>query len=126
MRAAYVDTSVIAAIAFDEPEAAAALARLEEFDLLVASDLLDAELRAALRREGAAPDPALTARLSWLLPDRPLRVEIDHVLQHGPVRGADCWHLAVALYLIGSPNDLTFLTLDQRQQRVAQAIGFAV
>lgn len=34
--------------------------------------------------------------------------------------------LATALYLAPDPSELTFLTLDQRQQRVAAALGFAI
>jgi predicted nucleic acid-binding protein len=125
MRVAYVDTSVLVAIAFDEPAGPAAAQRMQEFDVLAAGDLLDAELRATFRRAGATPDPGLTAALSWVIPDRPLRAEIDLVLRHQPLRGADCWHLAAALYLAGTPQSLTFLTLDERQRQAASAMGFA-
>jgi hypothetical protein len=39
-------------------------------------------------------------------------------------RGADCWHLATALYLSPDPSALTFLTLDLAQRHVAKALGF--
>ena len=45
MSVAYVDTSVLTAIAFDEPGAAALAGRLDEFTRLVSSNLLEAELR---------------------------------------------------------------------------------
>jgi uncharacterized protein with PIN domain len=49
---AYVDTSCLVAIAFDEPEAARTAARLRRFERLFSSNVLEAELRSALRREG--------------------------------------------------------------------------
>lgn len=99
--------------------------RLRAFDELVAANLLEAELGAAFQREGLA-EPVGPLPLSWVIPDRPLSAEIGRVLAAGPVRGADCWHLATALYLASDPSELTFLTLDQRQQRVAAALGFAI
>lgn len=126
MRLAYVDTSILVAIAFGESGATAATRRLKNFDALATADLLDAELRATFQREKAAYDPTLTAALSWVIPDRRLGEEIARVLDHGLLRGADCWHLAVALYLTGDPALATFLTLDQRQRDVAKALGFAV
>ena len=49
MSIAYVDTSVLTAIAFDEPGAAALARQLDEFARLISSNMLEAELRAALR-----------------------------------------------------------------------------
>ncbi len=46
-----VDTSVLAAIAFDEPGTTALAGRLDKFTRLVSSNLLEAELRAAPRNE---------------------------------------------------------------------------
>ena len=124
MKLAYVDTSCLVAVAFGEPGAAALARRLERFDVLVASDLLEAELRSAFAHEGVEPDPALLSGLSWVVPDRPLRAEIARVLAAGYVRGADCWHLASALYLAEHPAAMSFLTLDERQAAVAKALGF--
>ena len=126
MRIAYVDTSVLVAIGFNEPAGNTMADRLAGFDLVVAGDLLNAELLAAFRRADTAPDPALTAGFSWIIPDRSLRREIDLVLRHASLRGADCWHLAAALYLAETTRDLTFLTLDERQRQAAAAIGFAI
>lgn len=124
MKVAYVDTSVLLAIAFGERGSAAARRRLESFDLLVASNLLEAELRAALRREDAPSDAPLLNRVSWVSPVRPLSREITLVLGAGRLRGADSWHLACALYLSPSPRELSFLTLDTRQGVVAEKLGF--
>jgi predicted nucleic acid-binding protein len=124
VKVAYVDTSVLLAITFGEREGTAARRRLEHFDLLVASNLLEAELRAALHRENAPSDAPLLKRISWASPERPLSSEITVVLGSGHLRGADLWHLACALYLAPSPRELSFLTLDTRQGVVAEKLGF--
>lgn len=126
MRLAYVDTSVLVAIAFGESGATAMSRRLAQFDQLASADLLEAELRATFMREGVEFDAGQWGMLSWVIPTRRLDREMEQVLAHGLVRGADCWHLSVALYLAGDPTLITFLTLDQRQREVASAIGFAV
>jgi hypothetical protein len=112
------------AIAFGERGATALARRLAAFDELLASSLLEAELRAAFAREGIAEEPDALSAITWISPDRPLRSEIVRVLEAGYVRGADCWHLATALYLAPDPGELTFLTLDVRQRGVAEALGF--
>jgi uncharacterized protein with PIN domain len=124
MTIAYVDSSCLVAIAFGERGAKALSRRLEGFDELVASNLLEAELGAAFSREGIAPDRELFAALSWIVPDRPLHTEIARVLEAGYVRGAGCWHLAAALYLSEDPRAMAFVTLDERQGVVAGLLGF--
>jgi predicted nucleic acid-binding protein len=122
---AYVDTSCLVAIALEESGSAALRRRLVRFEELLASNLLEAELRAALRREDVSDEPELLGALSWVVPDRPLGAEIARVLSAGYVRGADCWHLATALYVSSEPGSLTFVTLDTRQRAVASKLGFA-
>ncbi len=124
MSAAYVDTSFLVAIALDERNATELARRLTTFERVAASPLLDAELRSTLRRESRPVDDALTQRVMWIVPDRSLSVEIDQVLDAGDVRGADCLHLASALYYSAEPSALTFLTLDTRQRAVAKSLGF--
>ena len=51
MSIAYVDTSALVAIAFEEPGGSQAGERLEGFSRLLSSNLLEAELRAAFARE---------------------------------------------------------------------------
>ena len=124
MRVAYVDTSCLVAMAFGERGGTAVARRLAGFEELVAANLLEAELRSVFVREGVEPDPGLWAPVSWVIPDRPLHQEIARVLAAGYVRGADCWHLATALFLAEDPGELTFLTLDERQRGVARGLGF--
>jgi predicted nucleic acid-binding protein len=125
MRLAYVDTSCLVAIAFAEAGATKVAGRLERMDRLFASNLLEAELRSALAREGLSSDPAeLLSGLTWVYPNRPLSGEFERIAVEGYVKGADLWHLACALFLAPEPKDLAFLTLDKRQEAVARKLGF--
>jgi len=121
---ACVDTSYLAAIALGERSAPRLARRLASFETLAASTLLEAELRSTLQRESRPMVEELIARISWILPDRSLGPEITRVLHTGYVRGADCLHLASALYVAPEPATVTFLTLDARQRSVARALGF--
>ena len=124
MSAAYVDTSVLAAIAFGERDGPPMARRLEEFSRRLASNLLEAELRAACARERLGLSDSLFANLTWVFPDRSLGPELDRVLNAGYLRCADLWHVACALYVTRTPGDIWFLTLDERQRRVAAELGF--
>ena len=126
MSTAYVDTSVLTAMAFDEPGAEALARRLEEFSDLFSSNLLEAELRAAFARENLVFRESAVAGIEWVLPDRPLEPEFAAVLKAGYLRGADLWHVATALYMSPRPGRLSFATLDARQSVVAEALGFPV
>jgi len=121
---AFVDTSYLVAIALGERGAGPVATRLKRFDELFASNLLEAELRATLTRERVAIDPDVLTWLDWVFPDRPLTQEISRVLAAGYLRGADAWHVACALHVSETPEDVTFLTLDRRQRAVARRLGF--
>jgi predicted nucleic acid-binding protein len=124
LTAAYVDTSCIVAAAFAEPSAARIVARLSRFDRVLSSPLLEAELWSALLREGREISDAFSSAIEFVVVDRPLSPEVVRVLDAGYVRGADCWHLATALYIAPDPSELTFVTLDDGQRKVAKALGF--
>ena len=126
MSVAYVDTSVLVALAFHEPDGPRMASRLPQFSRLLSSNLLDAELRAACSREACPYSESLVANLTWVLPDRPLASELATALTAGYLRGADLWHVASALYVAPSPGDLCFLTLDERQRSVAATLGFRI
>ena len=126
MNFAYVDTSVLVAIAFEERDGQRMARRLATFSGLLASNLLEAELRAACARENCSFADALLTELKWVFPDRSLGPELGEVLAAGYLRGADLWHLACALYVTTAPRDMAFLTLDQRQRLVAETLGFQV
>jgi predicted nucleic acid-binding protein len=124
MTRAYLDSSCLVGLAFGEGEATRWRKRLLGFDQLLSSNLLEAEVRAALLREGVAGGDELLTWVDWVLPSRPLSQEIQQVLGAGYLRGADLWHLATALYLSPYPGELPFLTLDGRQAEVARTLGF--
>jgi predicted nucleic acid-binding protein len=124
MRAAYVDSSCLVAIRFDEAGGRAMSARLESLDRIFSSNLLEAEFLAALAREHAENDNGLLDRLTWILPTRRLGAEIVRILRTGYLRGPDLWHLATALYMVEEPSELPFITLDARQREVAAVLGF--
>ncbi len=122
---AYVDTSCLVALALDEPGAAGLTARLRRFERLFSSNLLEAELRSVLLREGFGQDiPALLADITWVFPNRPLTGEFEQITAAGYLKGADLWHLACALFLRPEAKDLAFVTLDRRQREVAAELGF--
>jgi len=124
MSVAYLDTSCMVAIAFDETGSRELAERLSTFPRLVSSNLLEAEMRSALSREKVEEDCGpLLSWIGWVYPDRPLTVEYREILTQGHVRGADLWHLACALFLAKRLRGLAFITLDQRQRELAEAVG---
>ena len=126
MSVAYVDTSALVAVAFDEPEGSTIAGHLNECSRLLASNLLEADLRAVFARERLDFADSLIAGIDWVLPDRPLAPEMSAVLESGHLRGADLWHVATALYAAPEPGQIAFITGDERQQSVAAALGFLV
>lgn len=124
MSVAYVDTSVLTAIVFDEPKAESYARRLDDFDRLISSNLLEAELRAAFAREDLSFQESAVAGIEWILPDRRLTPEFGVALEAGYLRGADLWHIATALYVSHETGGLSFATLDARQSSVAEKLGF--
>ena len=124
MSFAYVDTSWLIAILFGETGWKELADQLDTVDGLYSSNLLEAELRSAVSREGVAMDPAALSAVRWVMPDRPLSGEIATVLEAGQLRGADLWHVSCALFVSGQTRELTFLTLGERQSAVAQSLGF--
>jgi predicted nucleic acid-binding protein len=126
MSVAYVDSSALAAIVFDESPASTLASRINGFDRLISSNLLEAELRATFVREKLDFEESIVLGTDWILPDRTLTPEFKTVLQAGYLRGADLWHVATALYVSSGLPRLSFATLDARQAVVADALGFKV
>ena len=125
MNLAYVDTSGLVAIAFDEPGGRRLAQRLRRYDRLFASNLLEAEFRSTLLREKVDDRAeALLSWITWVYPNRPLTEEFKRISSAGYVKGADMWHLAHALFLAPEGAGLDFLTLDERQREVSIRLGF--
>lgn len=123
---AFIDSSCLVAIAFGEPGAGRLATRLRGFVSVAAHPLLEAEVRSACVREKAPVPEAELETIAWVQAPRALSAEIDRVLGVGYLRGADCWHLANALFVSPDARQLTFLTLDVRQRAVAKTLGFKV
>ena len=124
MTVAYVDTSALVAVAFGEPDADAVAHQLNACTAVLSSNLLEAELRSVYSRENRRFEAERIARIEWVMPNRPLSTEITQVLDAGHVRGADLWHLATALYVAPDPSELSFVTLDKKQEATAAHLGF--
>lgn len=121
---AYVDSSAILAIEFREDGYESVSARIGEHADIIASNLVEAEIRVAAVREDRTFNQPLHSNITWIYPNRPLTREFDRVLRVGYLRGADLWHVAVALYVSPDPSEISFITLDARQRDVARDIGF--
>ena len=104
MNTAYVDTSVLASIILNEPGRERLAGLLNDYDTLLASNLLEAEIRAVCARERVDFEPRVVSRVRWVLPDRVLAPEFAKVLRTGYLRGADLWHVASALYASPQPG----------------------
>lgn len=126
MSAAYVDSSALVAIALGEPGSEAVIRRLASFSRLYSSNLLEAELRSALAREGVPYSPRHLMHIRWIWTERPLGPEMEAILDVRYLKGADLWHLATALSFTADPRQTTFITLDERQRAVAAELGFRV
>ncbi len=123
---AYADTSALLAVALEEPTGGISAQRLAQFPRLVASNLLEAEMRAAFVRLRRDFDDGLLSDIEWIFPDRPLTKEIKDALNVAYLRGADLWHIATALYVKDTiVGEMTFITLDNRQRAAAAHLGFA-
>lgn len=116
---------MLLSVVFEESGYEGFAARIESFDRVYSSNLLEAEVRSALAREqiGGSESIEFLDRVAWVFPDRPLVSEFRGVLARGYLQGADLWHLACALYLRGAHNSVELLSLDQRQIEVAQRLG---
>lgn len=128
MKVAYIDTSCLVALAFEERSSQAVRVELTACDHWVSSTLLEAELRGAFARERKEANEAelYLRHIDWILPPRRLTAEIDQALQQGTLRGADLWHVACALHAAAFPEEVLFASLDKRQTAVAKKLGFQV
>lgn len=124
MTVAYIDTSAILAVEFEQEGAQLVLDRVNEASVLISSNLMEAEFYSVIMREDRPINAGLISGVTWIHPDRSLNAEFDLVLNVGYLRGADLWHVAVALFASPDPSLISFITLDQQQRNVARAIGF--
>lgn len=126
MKGLYLDSSVVVALLLKEPGSRRFVHVLEGAIDVFSASLLEAEVSATAVREKI---PLETARpfidlTSLVLPDRNLRGEYDRIFKAGFCRGADACHIATALYLDPPARNLTFVTADKNQARIAKVVGF--
>ena len=124
--AAYVDATAPLAIAIgEEPAGTAVQQRLGAFPYLLSSNLLEAELRAALKREGIDFDISSLSGVNWVFPNRRLDAEIAATLEFANLSPVRVWHLATAMFFRETlQSELAFITLDEEQETVASELGF--
>jgi predicted nucleic acid-binding protein len=127
MPIAFVDSSCLCRVALKEPGHEQTAALLQQFDVWKASALLYAELRSVCKRQKVEGDfRRLLKRIEWVEIPGPLLSEVEQALEAGYLRGPDLWHVACALHARLTQPDLTFLTLDLPQAKVARALKFRV
>ena len=126
MAVLYVDTSAVGRVLLGEPDAAAVLRDLAEFEQHVASRLLRIELRRLALREdaGAAADRLLSGVALVPLDDAILTTA--ETLPPPTVATLDAIHLATALKLAGAGVLDTIMTYDQRLADGAEHHGLRV
>jgi len=122
---AYIDSSLVVAGVLGEPSHAELLRRVRRASVVVTSSLTEAEVASTMAREQFTPRWDPLSGIELVAAPASLATEIGMVLAAGYLRGADCWHLAVALHYAPA-RDLTFLTLNKPQRAVAKALGFSV
>lgn len=126
MNIAYIDSSALVAIAFNEPSASILTEFISRCEKVISSCLLEAEIRSAFARENVVFPESLLSGIGWILPERPLTKELAIALDAGYLRGADLWHVASALYAVKDPRQVLFATLDNKQESVVREIGFQI
>ncbi len=123
---AYVDTTATFAVALgEEPAGTAVQRRLGSFRYLVSANLLETELRTALRYEGTDFDDSAIAEIIWIYPNRRLDAEMAAVLEIAYLSPIRVWHLAVAMFFRDvMQSEMAFVTLEEQQETVARELGF--
>lgn len=113
-------------IALGEPYHRELSSRLSRLEGLFSSHLLEAEVRAAVAREGEKGGgvKGVLVWMNWVSPYRPLTPELRRVLDVGLLKGPDLWHVACALFMRRKFPDIRFITNDGRQGEIARSLGF--
>jgi predicted nucleic acid-binding protein len=130
----YIDTSALVKLIFDEPGSELAVELWDRADVLVSSQLVYPEARAALaaaERAGRIDAPThvsavatledLYAQLRTVAVDEPLARHAGDLAAQHALRGYDAVHLACALQLHG--EDILLATWDKALNAAARATG---
>jgi predicted nucleic acid-binding protein len=122
----YVDSSIIVSLLLKEKGYHSYRKILENADLALSSSLIEAEVYSVAAREKIPLQKAeeFIQLVSLVIPERSLQKEYFSIFEKNFSRGADTFHLATALYLDPSASELTFMTADKNQGRIAAKLGF--
>lgn len=128
MSSLYIDSSALVAILLNEEGTENLKKLLSKQKDVVSSYLLAAELYSVARREEVGFDNAdhLLESVSLFFPDRDLREEYRDLFEMGNCRGADAHHVACAMFLDRKGELYRFLTLDDKQQKIAKRCGLKI
>jgi len=122
----YLDTSALGRVLLGEPDSAAVIAALADFDQRVASRLLRIELRRlALRHEVLDHADQLLGAVALVPLDEPL-LEAAETVPPGEVATLDAIHLATALRLASAGAIEVVMTYDRRLASGARHHGLEV
>ncbi len=122
----YADTSALARLILDEPEARSVARFIHDVDVLITSRLTHVELVRAAARHPHQSDKSLATIIERLV-FRELTPDLASAaarLQPPEVRSLDAIHLATALELV--PELDAFLTYDKRLATAARRHGLSV
>jgi uncharacterized protein len=122
----YVDTSALGRVLLGEPDAAAVIRGLREFDQHTASRLLRLELRRLALREGVLEDADQLLSGVALLPLDEAVLDAAETVQPGSVGALDAIHLVTALRLADDELIDTVMTYDSRLADGAREHGLSV
>ena len=126
----YLDTSAWIAWKFSQPGKELLTKVWRPEATFISAPILAAEYVAFLRRierlsEGQ-PEEELSF-LRWIIPGEVIFKEFSLCINAGDLKGADLYHLAAAAWFAeDNRSELTFLTCDKQQKKVAQKLGFKV
>lgn len=128
MKLVYIDTSVLIAVFFQEPNYKNYLKYFSKNYQLISSEILVAEFYSFLSRNKRPLSEAfeILDYLSIVRPDKGLENYCEMILSYGYAKGADLFHIANALYIDPEVKELVFLTHDVKQGKLAKKVGFKV
>ena len=121
-----MDTSALGRVMLGEPDAAAVVRDLREFDRHIASRLLRVELRRLALREGLLDHADQLLSGVSLLPVDEAVLDAAETVQPSSVATLDAIHLVTALRLADQALIDTVLTYDARLAGGARAHGLTV
>ena len=121
-----MDTSALGRVLLGEPDAAAVVRDLREFDRHIASRLLRVELRRLALREGLLDHADQLLSGVSLLPLDEAVLDAAETVQPASVATLDAIHLVTALRLADQALIDTVLTYDARLAGGARAHGLTV